>query len=358
MDGEPVYDAKMTGNVITDGQELLNLLQSGIHFSFAKFNDGEMALIENANAVASRGYQSGSVKLQDKLKEALLFRASNYYVSLPCKECWPKNYKFCISLLGNIDQRFDVTNANTLINVNVNKTLDVLKDVINKRTLTGLETVLVCSKSAYPERLNEIGFHFTRVFQVPAKNGFDEYDEIYKHHLKLPANCLVVFCCGPVGRVLCYDWFRQCSKITCLELGSLFDPIINHKTYLYHTRTLPFCSTCNPVIEEKEAFSDLNIFKWGQIDFESLHYFPWETALRFFRDSNGIHYVNLLRYYQILANTGKHGNNKAKCLEAVDKCRMLINSTNTNTNTNNNNNNNNNNNTQGESHSSPNNNPD
>ena len=42
------------------------------------------------------------------------------------------------------------------------------------------------------------------------------------------------------------EWFEKNKSLTCLELGSYFDPLLNNKSYMYHTGNLLYCNICNP----------------------------------------------------------------------------------------------------------------
>jgi predicted O-methyltransferase YrrM len=69
----------------------------------------------------------------------------------------------------------------------------------------------------------------------------------------------VICLCGPLGRVLCYEWFKANPKLTCLELGSLFDPFLKNRSYAYHTQNHTPCYGCFPVnniSDEQTKFID------------------------------------------------------------------------------------------------------
>ena len=72
----------------------LNNLKEKTPFSFSRFNDGELGCImENSNFIASRGAQKNSTELSYKLKECLTHQQDNYWVGIPCPNCFPKMFQ-------------------------------------------------------------------------------------------------------------------------------------------------------------------------------------------------------------------------------------------------------------------------
>lgn len=234
-------------------QKIYDLLINKTPFSFAKFNDGEMACIKDKDAVASRGYQNSSKDLSEKLLEALVHQQDNYYVGIPCKNCYRDHYNLCMEKLNTLNTCHSSYLANLLINSNVTKTMEILKTHLKDRNI-----VMVVNDHANVDNLKSININPYQVYRVPNSNAWSKYDELKIKYNSCKDDDVVLFCCGPLGRVLAYEWFKNKNTLTCLELGSLFDPLTSGKCYLYHTDAGPLCSICNPTHLTQLPF-DLNI---------------------------------------------------------------------------------------------------
>lgn len=216
-------------------------LQDKIPFAFSKFNDGEHTLL-SPNSVASRGYQNTSFLLRSKLFESLIWTHPNYYLGVVCKDCYPVQYETQLFLRGKDNCNYL---ANTLINSNLEKTINTLK-----KTLPIYENIyIILSKDANPQNIEkEMGIIFKGIYQVENSNAFDTSYNLLKDEIhNIPNGSIVLFCCGPLGRILTYEWFKSNNQITCLELGSLFDPVSKNTAYLYHYGALNPCNNCNPI---------------------------------------------------------------------------------------------------------------
>jgi hypothetical protein len=219
---------------------LLDHLEKREPFSFAKFNDGEIEIIQDKNRLVSRGYQRGNQELSDKLKEALLHRQTNYYPGIPCTHCRSHLYDFACQLLNN-----DLTNimsACVMINSNSKITLETFRRLLPTRRI-----VMVMSENAANniDRLKDYGITPYQVITVPFNDAWSKYGEMREGYNKCQNGDVVLFCCGPLGRVLCYDWFKANPTLTCIEIGSFYDPVLVERCYLYHDDAIQLCEGCN-----------------------------------------------------------------------------------------------------------------
>jgi len=248
---------------IRDIHILYENLDQGIPFCFMKMNDGECAVMDNplnSGVVVSRGDQSSSELLSQKLIEALNWQQENYFVGLPCGSCalHHRNIakKHILDPERNINDDKTFINANVLINSNVNRTLDSLK-----KNLSNKPSIVIVTNSQLAgniDKLVEFGITPSKTIIVQDRNAFEpDYPVIKDECLNFPDNTYVLCMCGPLGRVLCYEWFKNNPTFTCLELGSLFDPILKNRSYSYHQGTLPFCSECFSSKLEHMAFSNM-----------------------------------------------------------------------------------------------------
>ncbi len=211
-------------------------------FAFSKFNDGEHALLA-PNSIASRECQNTSERLRVKLFEALIWTHPRYYLGTVCSRCYTEAHRIDSFLRGK--DKMNVL-ANTLINSNVRRTVEVLKETLPTYT----NIVYVGSENANPNAIETyFNIKFSRVYKVKNKDGFESGYDMLKSETFEPGT-MVLLCCGPLGRVLAYEWFRANPAITCLELGSLFDPLTQKKLYMYHYGNFPVCPECNPTVSE------------------------------------------------------------------------------------------------------------
>ena len=220
--------------------EICELLEQNKPFCFIKMNDGETSIMMGCDTPASRGYQDYNDLLKTKLLEAFNYTDENYYVGLPCEHCHPTHRNFCLGLKHFENPYL----ANLLINSNFEKTRELLERILPHRKVT-----IIVNQNADTTKLP---FQPMQILRVPEKNGWDFYDIMKNlYHLVNDGN-VVLFMCGPLGRVLAYEWYKMKKTITCVELGSFYDYLTIGKAYMYHTDILPLCSVCNPHFRNEE----------------------------------------------------------------------------------------------------------
>jgi hypothetical protein len=229
-----------------DWGHFADLLKTNTPFSFSKFNDGEIACILDPDAVASRGFQKSCPLLGKKLYDALVHKQQKYYVGLPCSRCYPRIREYC----ENEVKHDNCTLANVLINSNINESLKLFQEVLPQRRV-----VLICSENA---RTDSLPFQPYLVFRTPNNDAWSAFDRIKNLFIFFSPGDVVILACGPLGRVLAYEWFSKRKDITCLELGSFYDPLMTKKSYLYHEGILFHCSECNPQMLDTLPFNTKN----------------------------------------------------------------------------------------------------
>lgn len=246
--------------------ELAGLFEQNTPFAFSKLNDGELIHIQEQNVPISRGAQEFSLALSAKLKKCLQHSQENYFVGIPCSKCYPDMHNFAKK---HTQSTFL---ANVLINNNFVKTYELLKKVLPQRRV-----ILVTNEGAQIHNVDFLNPYV--VLRVPLKNAWNMYEQ-YKHlHSLCQPGDVALFCCGPLGRVLVYKWFKHNPRITCIELGSFFDPWFNNRAYSYHTNTLRVCHECNQVGDEDpmkicavdlSKLRSIERFYWHDMSFENL----------------------------------------------------------------------------------------
>ena len=212
---------------------LRDLLISKTPFAFSKMNDGEMNLINRNKVSVSRGAQDFNEELAGCLERALSHIQKSYYCGIPCSQCMPELHKKACTMTSC------QVPANVFINDNFANSLKLFTEELPKRRV-----ILVCNEEALVHNLpNNIKPYM--VFRIPNQNSWSMYEQLKEGYKVCRADDVVMFCCGPLGRVLVHEWFSNMPTITCLELGSFFDPWLHKRCYSYHTNTLQKCSVCN-----------------------------------------------------------------------------------------------------------------
>lgn len=231
---------------------LYNNLETNKPFCFIKMNDGELAAIMNNNGASlSRGDETSTFEMSEKLKECLKYEHENYYLGLPCSICYNNLYNEAIQYLPSKNESSNILNANILINTNIDRTINILK-----KTMKDKKVVIVTnennSNQLYKlELLNIIPY---KSIIVSTTNAFaNDYERVKDEYKTFNDGDIVICLCGPLGRVLCYEWFKQNNTLTCLELGSMFDPLLRNKAYLYHTGIHRYCEECFPSNEANDC---------------------------------------------------------------------------------------------------------
>lgn len=212
-------------------ENIKELLTTNTSFCFMKMNDGELNCIINKSGL-SRGAQDYNKHMDEVLSNALTYKDKNYFIGIPCNFCYKNLYEFC---LHKIDKPYS---ANLLINENFKKTYDLFNEILPKR-----EVILVCGDDANIERLP---FTPTICFRVPANNSWEEFHRLKDYYKLCNPGSVVLFLCGPLGRGLAYEWYRNNKSITCIELGSFYDPWTRGKAYQYHLGNHRKCPGCCP----------------------------------------------------------------------------------------------------------------
>ena len=188
-------------------QLVLDVLSQRHQISFVKRGDGEEACMNGEPGGNCDGHPY-TPELGLKLREAFDFLASkpNVYIS-----------------------RFeDQTEYNTFLHRTDNNLQSLHDFYLGIRNL-GRRKVFVG-----PQRLVRAAMMLRAEFvTVPLVNAYDSYDEIARAcRWRSTPNTLMMFCCGMPAKPLIADMFkfRDGSELSCLDLGSAFDPVFVGQT--------------------------------------------------------------------------------------------------------------------------------
>jgi mannosyltransferase OCH1-like enzyme/predicted O-methyltransferase YrrM len=233
---------------------IYNKLFNKIPFCFIRFNDGEISAILSNNAVVSRGSEISSKEMSDELMSIVFdnYLHPSLYLGIPCMLCYREYYNFIVNeFIKYKSYDFNKNNvlpANILINNNYDTTFDTLLSTLKDRYV-----VVIAGETSitHIDRLSKL-IPVSECYAVSDKYAFSKNYQDLKN-LDLKNNSIVITLCGPLGRILCYQLFKNNETLTCLDLGSFFDPLIQERAYLYHTNTHKYCSECYPVGSKKYA---------------------------------------------------------------------------------------------------------
>ncbi len=218
--------------------DLITLLDNGTPFSFNRFNDGEMMGIEKVGSVAARGDQVISVGLHNKLCCAILHTSENYWIGKPCSVCFPRLRKLYDTYVKP-DYEYQTHAVQFCNNGNWEKSIKDFNKILKKRKVVWI--------SGNDQNLKKLEFHdniYSHI-TVPIQDSWQAYEKV-KHSWKdFNPSDVVISSCGPLSRVLTYEWSTQRKDCTFLDLGSLFDPFTRNVWHKCHTGKLVYCPECN-----------------------------------------------------------------------------------------------------------------
>lgn len=217
---------------------LLSNLKNNIPFSFIRFNDGEMMGIKKVGAVVARGDQKVNESLRNKLIDAIQHRQENYYIGRPCSTCFPEHYKLYREYVEE-DYEYEVLAVQFCNNNMWNYVIKEFNNILKGRDVqfvTGHDQVL-----KKLEFYKNIRGHYI----VNSKNGWEDYKHTKPYGKSFLNGDVVLLSCGPMSRVLAYEWFKENPECTFIDVGSLFDPFTRNIWHNCHNGKLKYCKECN-----------------------------------------------------------------------------------------------------------------
>ena len=293
-------------------------LKENTPFAFLKLNDGEINGLKDPAATGiSRGAERSSALMAQKLSAALNFRKNNYYIGIPCSRCQGSLHTEAINHISHQGDLMmsNVLSANILINSNLDKTINALKKSMKDKNIV---IVTNAKNSANIRELEPLNIKPYKIIEVAEKYAFEtDYERIKDAWKTLQDGDIVICLCGPLGRILCYEWYKANPQLTCLELGSMFDPLLQHRSYLYHTGNHQYCEECYPCQEAKEC-SLLALCSEKTLNKECCYFYSWEDNKNFYQHN----YEKIKRNTEIRLEK-EPGNTDLE--EIIQKCEEKIN---------------------------------
>ena len=194
------------------------------------FNDGEINSLNRTDGRTDRGYQARSPALAAALAAALQADAHGLYIGIPCRREFPFLHQRAARLVhggggmsASLLVRTRVTAASVFINGNFATARALLPRILLARAA---HVHLVVSATADIDRFtNCTGLRPTRVERIAPMDAFPlDYERLKQGWQAVAGGDVVIFCAGPLGRLLAIAWHARQPAATYLELGSFFDP--------------------------------------------------------------------------------------------------------------------------------------
>ena len=198
--------------------------------------------IAAVGAEVARGDQKVNSDLQTKLIEAISHKQENYWIGKPCGSCFPA---WRLIFNNYVDEYYKYLTHAVLFcnNGHWGDFVDIYVDAVKDRTVCwvgGDDQDL-----ERPKQFLNKDFHVDKNYTVPTKDAWSAYDKVKDIYKDLEPDSVVCLSCGPMSRVLAYEWFKQRPDCTILDLGSTFDPFTRDVWWRCHAGTLPYCPECN-----------------------------------------------------------------------------------------------------------------
>lgn len=229
---------------------ILQLFKTRIPFTYARFNDGEMMGIDKVGAVAARGDQPVNESLHKKLIEGIEHVQENYYVGLPCLECYPHYAKLARELVKQ-PEKYRLSPV-VMTNRNWGRFVTEFPKVVNEQKILWI--------SGADQNLdfleNEMGLNIIKHLKFPVKDSWTHYDAVKAMHVDAieenPDVDIIMISLGPTARVFCKEMFELDNTKTYIDIGSTFDPFTRNVWHNCHKGWLETgfnltkrCKICN-----------------------------------------------------------------------------------------------------------------
>ena len=172
------------------------------------------------------------------VKQSINHVQSNYFVKLPCKECDSTKYNILTSYVDN-----KINNKHVYQSVFINTKVTESIKLFNKLQNKNIVFVMLNTES----NIQDLPFDLQKIFFVDKKKPIiEEYNRLKNEWKYFEKNTIILFSSvGVIGNMLCYEWYKNNSEISCLYLDDFFDPYIKNKFSLYHQGLTPLCELCN-----------------------------------------------------------------------------------------------------------------
>lgn len=221
-------------NFDTEFDLYLNLMKSGENFSFTRFSDGEMYMLQGKSILLGQNRDNKQYTIKSpqhpvydeksfiperdseflsKLNESFLYEADNYYKGISCKCCvGVENFNWQLEKLGGDNDHLSWANA--LINSNYPRFMHEMYPIIQKRG-----AVVVCNEMANLSQLDWV----INDFRI-RNNSFADLSQIepIRNYIKDNniENTLFLFSASAFSNVAQYELYKEFPNNTYIDIGT------------------------------------------------------------------------------------------------------------------------------------------
>ena len=195
---------------------LLNLLLEGEPFGFARFNDGEMMGIDKIGAKAARGDQVVNKSLHNALKEAIQHTQKNYFVGMPCSNCFPHYARLAKQLVKQ--QKEYQLNAVAMTNRNWAKFVIEFPKAVKNRQIVWVSG----DDQKLKFLIDKMNLNIDAQYLYPSKDSWKYYNS--SKFTPVENDDIIMISLGPAARIYVREMFEKYPNKTFIDIGSTFDP--------------------------------------------------------------------------------------------------------------------------------------
>lgn len=226
----------------SDFEYFYNLLNSDVNFAYARYADGEVALMKgNPVGVGSQAFHVDKWEspqgLTDVGKELLItleHKESNYYYAISSYSDCESDYHFLASRIKN---QSNITFANLWINANYQKMKAFYHNFAK-------ETYLICNQKAKKEAFP---FSVAEIFPFPDNciHYWNEYGEDYMtqllNYVEQINSKTFFISCGPISEIIIHRLYTANPNNQYVDVGSSIDEFVHgYKTRPYMDVNSPY----------------------------------------------------------------------------------------------------------------------
>lgn len=209
----------------TDIKILESALKNNENISFSKFCDGEWSVICNQPINNKEFWFDPSNSIDQSKRQALIdafqYKNERYFVGITCTNVFGLETHRQMKKISGQDENH-LTWADIWVNSNYKYYLTNILPLYKKRPV-----VLFCNQRSKVEKLPfrpYITFHVEDNAWIKNINIIDTCKQVISNNnIK---NTLFLFCCGPLGNILCHQLTEFCDQNTYLDIGSTLNPFL------------------------------------------------------------------------------------------------------------------------------------
>lgn len=209
----------------------LSLTEHRVPWAFARFNDGEMKLIINCAPNASRGHQQAAPSLRRALLSAMRHQQDRYYVGLPTTR-----YRFVRrKARAIVDRSYPYVCGSEAITHHWRDWISRFPAAIHTRPViwivgetAGKGLAKAAGRPPVPAADD--------IITVPDNDAWQYWVKLGCGAKTFPEDGIVLFSCGPLARVLVQHFFAERPDLTCIDIGTVYEPWTRNRRYKYHRR--------------------------------------------------------------------------------------------------------------------------